>query len=99
MTAPTAARSAASASEHRLYERHRETLGRALEAIRDRTYWSAYAEIPSPSAYGEGAAEAGQAAFEAHRGTTFELDQPGVVGEAGDERSPYGFEPDVRYPR
>ena len=42
-----------------LFERHRETLDRALQAIADRGYWSAYPESPSPRNYGEGAIEAG----------------------------------------
>ena len=32
---------------------HRETLDRALAAIADRGYWSAYPESPSPRVYGE----------------------------------------------
>jgi phenylacetic acid degradation protein paaN len=86
------------ATRHPFYERHRETLDRAMSAIHERGYWSAYAEMPSPSAYGETAADDGRAAFEAHRGTLFELDQPGTDGATGGERSPFGFDLDVRYP-
>jgi phenylacetic acid degradation protein paaN len=86
------------ATSHPMFERHRETLERAVVAIRERTYWSAYAEMPSPSAYGESAADDGRAAFEAHRGKAFEFDQPGTDGEAGAERSPFGFDLEVRYP-
>ena len=32
---------------HPLFERHRKTLDGAVEAIRARTYWSAYPEVPS----------------------------------------------------
>jgi phenylacetic acid degradation protein paaN len=82
-----------------LFERHRATLDRALEVIRSREYWTPYPEIPSGSIYGETANDDGRAAFEAHRGTLFALDQPGQRGEVGGERSPYGFELDIRYPQ
>jgi phenylacetic acid degradation protein paaN len=78
---------------------HRETLDRALAAIADRGYWSRYPESPSPRVYGEDAAPAGKAAYEAHLGQRFELDQPGTVGWVGAERSPYGPELGVTYPQ
>jgi phenylacetic acid degradation protein paaN len=78
---------------------HREKLDRALAAIRDRGYWSAYPESPSPRMYGETAAEDGRRAYEAHLGRPFELDQPGTTGRVGAERSPYGPELGVSYPR
>src|SRR5690606_6785643 len=58
-----------------LYERHRATLESAVEAIRGRHYWSPYPESPSPKVYGEGAAAAGEAAFQAYLGKDFPLDQ------------------------
>ena len=78
---------------------HRETLDRALAALADRGYWSAYPESPSPRVYGETAAAEGLAAHEAHLGKRFELDQPGTVGWVGAERSPYGPELGVTYPQ
>jgi phenylacetic acid degradation protein paaN len=78
---------------------HRETLTSALAAIADRRYWSAYPESPSPRVYGEDAAAAGRAAYEAHLGTRFELNQPGTVGWVGAERSPYGPDLGVSYPK
>jgi phenylacetic acid degradation protein paaN len=83
----------------RLVAEHREKLDRALAAIRDRGYWSAYPESPSPRVYGETAAEDGRRAYEAHLGRPFELDQPGTAGQIGAERSPYGPELGVGYPR
>ncbi len=50
---------------HPLFERHQTLLEHALQAIAERGYWSAFPESPSPKVYGEGAAEAGKAAFEA----------------------------------
>jgi phenylacetic acid degradation protein paaN len=83
-----------------LFERHRPTLEKALEVIHTRRYWTPYPEIPSGSIYGETANDDGRKAFEAYRGSTFPLDQPGADGRtAGGERSPYGFELDIRYPR
>ena len=73
-----------------LFERHRETLEAAVTALRARTYWSAFAEVPSGRIYGETAKADGQAAFEARLNKPFELDQPGTVGRVGREVSPYG---------
>ncbi len=82
-----------------LYSRHAETLQRALAAIRDRDYWSAFPESPSPKVYGETAAEDGQRAFEGYLHTHFPLEVPGADGTVSTERSPYGIALDVRYPR
>ena len=84
---------------HPLFERHAATLERALTAISDRGYWSPYSESPSPKVYGEGAAEAGKAAFDALRDKPFALDQPGTVGTVGREMSPYGFPLGITYPK
>ena len=84
---------------HPLFERHAATLERALTAIADRGYWSAYSESPSPKVYGEGAADAGKAAFDALRDKPFPLEQPGTVGTVGGERSPYGFPLGITYPK
>ncbi len=84
---------------HPFFERHRATLDRALQAIAERGYWSPYPESASPKVYGEGAAEAGKAAFDALRDKPFALDQPGTVGTAGGERSPYGFPLGITYPK
>src|SRR5918994_217704 len=83
----------------RFVDAHRDTLRQALTAITERGYWSAFPESPSPRVYGEGAAEAGKTAYEAHLGRRFELDQAGTVGWVGAERSPYGPELGVTYPR
>ena len=48
---------------HPLFERHRALLDKAVAAIAERGYWSAFPESPSPKVYGEGAAEAGKAAL------------------------------------
>jgi phenylacetic acid degradation protein paaN len=84
---------------HPLFERHKALLDRALQAIAERGYWSAFPESPSPKVYGEGAAEAGKAAFDALLHKPFALPLPGAVGTVGRERSPYGFELGVTYPK
>ncbi|HXH04428.1 MAG TPA: phenylacetic acid degradation protein PaaN [Candidatus Competibacteraceae bacterium] len=84
---------------HAFFERHRATLEQAVAAIHDRGYWSAYPEMPSGKIYGESAADAGKAAFEAHLNRSFPLPQPGTVGTVGAERSPYGFALGIRYPK
>jgi phenylacetic acid degradation protein paaN len=82
-----------------LFTTHRETIDRAVSATRTREYYSAYNESPSPRVYGETAAADGQAAFEAWLGTTFPLDTPGAEGTVRTEKSPFGIDLDVAYPR
>jgi phenylacetic acid degradation protein paaN len=77
-----------------LAERHRDTLHKALDAVRTREYWSPYPE--HPRAYGNAAQ--GKAAFESLLGRRFELDQPGIDGWTGGEVSPYGIPLDAEYP-
>jgi len=78
---------------------HQKTLDAARQAIRERGYWSAYPEIPSGKIYGETAKDDGLKAFQARLNKSFELDQPGKVGEVGGERSPFGPAIDVKYPK
>ena len=75
-----------------LYETHRELLDRAIEAARERDYWSAFPESPSKSVYGEDAAPAGERAFTALLGKPFPIEVPGAVGSVSSERSPFGLE-------
>ncbi|PZO13916.1 MAG: phenylacetic acid degradation protein PaaN [Burkholderiales bacterium] len=81
-----------------LFDKHKHTLERAVQALAERGHWSAYNELPSPRTYGEDALAAGKRAFEAHLGKAFALDQPGRTGMHGDERSPYGVNLGVSYP-
>ncbi|MFD0817423.1 phenylacetic acid degradation protein PaaN [Micromonospora zhanjiangensis] len=83
---------------HPLYAAHAETLTRALTAITERGYWSAYPESPSPRVYGETAAADGEAAFRAYLGGDFPLDQPGAGDRVATEVSPFGVDLGVRYP-
>ena len=85
---------------HPLFDKHRATLDRALTAIAERRYWSPFPESASPKVYGEGAAEAGQQAFETQLTRDFaELDdQPATDGRVGDEVSPFGPTLRIGYP-
>lgn len=82
-----------------LFDRHQQTLQGALNAIRARTYWSAYPEVPSGKVYGETAKDEGLAAFQGRLGKSFAIDQPGSTGSVGEERSPYGIDLNVKYPQ
>ena len=94
MTETTTHPSAAS-----LLDRHRARLDAAVAACASREYYSAFDESPSPRVYGETAAAEGKAAFEARLGTAFPLETPGAAGTVATERSPYGFDLGVSYPR
>jgi phenylacetic acid degradation protein paaN len=81
------------------FDKHRERLDAAVAASASREYFSAFDESPSPRVYGESAAAEGKAAFEAWLGTDFPLETPGSSGTVASERSPYGFDLAVSYPR
>src|ERR671921_889427 len=86
-------------NSHPMFTKHADTLGRALTAIAERTYWSAYPESPSPKVYGETAAADGEAAFRPRLGADFPLaDQPATRGWVATEESPFGVALGVRYP-
>jgi phenylacetic acid degradation protein paaN len=76
---------------------HEELLDHALRAISERTYWSAFPESPSPKVWGDSATADGKAAFEALLGKDFPL--PGAGERISSERSPFGIDLGVRYPR
>ncbi|GAA4602951.1 phenylacetic acid degradation protein paaN [Actinoplanes octamycinicus] len=82
-----------------LYATHRELLERAIAAAAARDYWSAFPESPSKAVYGEDAAPAGERAFAALLGKPFPIEVPGAVGTVATERSPFGIELAVSYPR
>jgi phenylacetic acid degradation protein paaN len=84
---------------HPLFARHQALIEQALKAIAERGYWSAFPDSPSPKVYGEGAAEAGKAAFDALLHKPFPLTLPGATGTIGAERSPYGFPLGITYPK
>src|SRR3954470_4773796 len=81
------------------FDRHRDRLDAAVAACASREYYSAFDESPSPRVYGENAAAEGKAAFDAWLGGAFPLSTPGASGTVSTERSPFGFELEVSYPR
>ncbi len=81
------------------FDKHRERLDAAVAACASREYYSAFDESPSPRVYGESAAAEGKAAFETWLGQPFPLQTAGSDGTVATERSPYGFDLDVAYPR
>jgi phenylacetic acid degradation protein paaN len=80
-----------------LTARHRPTLEAALSAIRSREFFAHFPE--NAKAYPAEAAEAGRAWLDAQRDNPVPLDQPGTLGAVGAERSPYGFDLGISYPR
>ncbi|MBV8158349.1 MAG: phenylacetic acid degradation protein PaaN, partial [Dyella sp.] len=84
---------------HPFFERHQALLEQATQAIATRGYWSPFVEMPSPKAYGETANADGKAAFDARLNQPFALNQPGTIGQAGKEVSPYGQALGVTYPK
>jgi phenylacetic acid degradation protein paaN len=82
-----------------LFARHRALLHEAVAATRSRKYFSAFPESPSPRVYGESAAAEGKAAFERWLGSEFPLSTPGADGVVASEKSPYGIDLEVAYPR
>ena len=82
-----------------LLSRHRDRLNAAVAACASRGYFSAFDESPSPRVYGENAAADGKAAYEALLGSSFPVETPGSDGTVATERSPYGFDLEVSYPR
>ena len=87
-------------STHPLVDKHAELLAQASTALAERSYFSRFPESPSPRVYGEGSAEAGQAAYEALRDNAF-----GGLGDVrtdgqwvGEEVSPYGPALGITYP-
>src|SRR4029078_12492483 len=82
------------------FDKHRERLDAAVAACASREYYSAFDESPSPRVYGESAAAEGKAAVEGWEGTTCPVATPGSGDDlVATERSPYGFDLGVSYPR
>ncbi len=87
-----------------LYDQHRVRFEGAQAACRERFCWSPFPEMPSKYPDAAQAQASGLAAFTAHLGGVaprrFDLDQPGTIGELGEEVSPYTRQPlGVRYPQ
>ena len=80
------------------FETHRPLLDQALQALRQGGLADVFAAWPRSADYGETAAEAGRAAFEARLGRPFALTGSRAPGRLGTEASPYGFPLAITYP-
>src|SRR5690349_3069762 len=83
-----------------LFEKHKSTLDKAVQALHSRTFYAHYPEHPAPAVYGETADADGQNKFRAMLGKKFsELKQTQVSNWDGQEESPYLQEPlRISYP-
>ncbi|MEO1049572.1 MAG: phenylacetic acid degradation protein PaaN [Bacteroidota bacterium] len=83
-----------------LFDKHKEVLDNAINAIHERTFFAQYPEHPSPKIYGETADADGRTKFQEGLGKPFEeLRQDNPSGWLGTEESPYTQEPlGVTYP-
>ncbi|MEP3277740.1 MAG: phenylacetic acid degradation protein PaaN [Stappiaceae bacterium] len=83
-----------------LFENHQAMLNSALVACGDRSYFSAFLEIPSGKIYGETAKADGEAWFKDRMNGAYALaGHPGAKGAAGKESSPFGPTLGVTYPK
>ena len=77
-----------------------DTFARAQQACRERHCWSPFPELPAKYPDSAAAQARGLAAFQAHLGQRFVLEQPGTFNEVGEEVSPYTQQPlGIRYPQ
>jgi phenylacetic acid degradation protein paaN len=81
------------------FSNHQQLLNDAVKAIEQRTYWSAFPEVPSGKIYGDTANQAGKAAFDSWLHHPYPLTLPATIGQTGSERSPYGFPLGIAYPK
>jgi phenylacetic acid degradation protein paaN len=73
-----------------LYEKHKPSISKAIDALHARTFYAAFPEHPAPAIYGETADADGQAAFKNQVGKKFDqLLQTGEQSWGGQEESPY----------
>lgn len=82
-----------------LFEKHRQTLEKALDACDRRYSWTAYPESPSSKVHGKEIPAEGLRAYESLLGRPFDMDMPGETGRVGEEISPLTGEPlGITYP-
>ncbi|MGD1957317.1 MAG: phenylacetic acid degradation protein PaaN [Fulvivirga sp.] len=73
-----------------LFEKHKDLLNKAVNALHERTFFAAYPEHPSPKVYGETADADGRNEFQNSLGKKFEeLQQDTENSWVGSEESPY----------
>lgn len=83
-----------------LFDKHRQTLEKAVDACEQRYSWTAYPESPSGKIHGKEIPAAALARFESLLGKPFDLEMPGIIGWVGEEISPLtGKALGIRYPK
>jgi phenylacetic acid degradation protein paaN len=83
-----------------MFAKHQATFERAQIACRERHCWSPFPDMPNKYPDAEAAQATGLAAFKAHLGERFALEQPGRVNDVGEEVSPYTQQPlGITYPQ
>ncbi|MGL5522953.1 MAG: phenylacetic acid degradation protein PaaN [Aeromonas veronii] len=78
-----------------LFETHRHVLERAVQAVAERSHWSAYPE--NIKQYPQDKVQSAEANFQALLGRHFVLQGPAAVARAGTECSPYGLDLGISY--
>jgi phenylacetic acid degradation protein paaN len=83
-----------------LFNKHKTTIDKAINALHTRVFYAAFQEHPAPAVYGETADADGQAKFKTMLGKNFEeLKQTDPTAWAGQEESPYTQEAlNISYP-
>ncbi len=77
-------------ASHSLFEKHKDVIEKAIEAIHKREFYAQYPEMPSPKVYGEHAEAQQKEAFEKQVQNKFErLKQSHDSWLSSDEQSPY----------
>ena len=83
-----------------MFAKHRATFERAQTACRERHCWSPFPDMPGKYPDADAAQAKGLAAFNAHLGSRFALEQPGQANEVGEEISPCTQQPlGITYPQ
>ena len=83
-----------------MFAKHRSTFERAQTACRERHCWSPFPDMPGKYPDAVAAQAKGLAAFNAHLGSRFALEQPGQANEVGEEISPCTQQPlGITYPQ
>ena len=83
-----------------MFAKHRTTFERAQTACRERHCWSPFPDMPGKYPDADAAQAKGLAAFNAHLGSRFALEQPGQANEVGEEISPCTQQPlGITYPQ
>jgi len=82
-----------------IFEKHRQRFEQAQIACRERHHWSAFPELHEHPQKENGQREA-QSRFQSMLHQGFELEQPGIRADVGEEESPYTQEAlGIRYPQ